>query len=90
DTLVPTAACGGRSFVLRTHGDKSVPAPSAAPSNGFSASARSAISDAVAEMKREQIADRTVFKENLRIHLKRFLQRELGTKPVIVTTIVEV
>jgi hypothetical protein len=42
------------------------------------------------EMKRDQIADRNVFKENLRIHLKRFVQRELGTKPVIVTTVVEV
>ena len=41
-------------------------------------------------MKREHIADRTVFKENLRIHLKRFVQKEIGTKPVIVTTIVEV
>ena len=38
----------------------------------------------------EQIADRTVFKENLRIHLKRYVQKELSSKPVIVTTIVEV
>lgn len=61
-------------------------------SNGytFGAEARRAISDAVSEMKREQIADRAVFKENLRIHLKRFVQKELGTKPVIVTTVVEV
>jgi ribonuclease J len=56
----------------------------------FAADARAAISGAVSEMKREQIADKAVFKENLRIHLKRFVQRELGTKPVIVTTIVEV
>jgi hypothetical protein len=41
-------------------------------------------------MKPAQISDKTVFKENLRIHLKRFVQRELGTKPVIVTTVVEV
>lgn len=59
-------------------------------SNGFTTEARRAISSAVSEMKREQIADKTVFKENLRIHLKRFVQKELGTKPVIVTTIVEV
>lgn len=59
-------------------------------SNGFTTEARRAISIAVSEMKREQIADKTVFKENLRIHLKRFVQKELGTKPVIVTTIVEV
>lgn len=56
----------------------------------FGAEARRAISTAVGEMKREQIADRAVFRENLRIHLKRFVQKELGTKPVIVTTVVEV
>ena len=40
------------------------------PTNGFNAQARAAISEAVAEMKPSQIADKTVFKENLRIHLK--------------------
>ncbi len=60
------------------------------PLNGFMADAREAITDAVREMKPEQIADRGVFKENLRIHLKRFVQKELSSKPVIVTTIVEV
>lgn len=60
------------------------------PPNGFAAAARETVVDAVNEMKREQIADKAVFKENLRIHLKRFVQKELGTKPVIVTTIVEV
>ncbi len=60
------------------------------PTNGFSASARKTVSDAVSEMKCEQIADTAVFRENLRIHLKRFVQRNLGTKPVIVTTIVEI
>jgi ribonuclease J len=58
--------------------------------NGFAAEARQAVANAVGEMKREQIADRTVFKENLRLHLKRFLQKELSSKPVIMTTIVEV
>ena len=60
------------------------------PTNGFAAEARQAVSDAIAEMKTAQIADKTVFKENLRIHLKRFVQKEILTKPVIVTTIVEV
>ena len=58
--------------------------------NGFSANARQTIIDAIGDMKREHIADRNFFKENLRIHLKRFVQKEIGTKPVIVTTIVEV
>jgi ribonuclease J len=60
------------------------------PTNGFNAQARAAIAEAVEEMKPSQIADKTVFKENLRIHLKRFVQRELRSKPVIVTTVVEV
>jgi len=60
------------------------------PTNGFIANARAAISDAVREMKREHIVDRTLLKENLRILLKRFVQKQIGTKPVIVTTIVEV
>ena len=60
------------------------------PTNGFAAEARQAISEAISEMKREQIADKAVFKENLRIHLKRFVQKEIQSKPVIVTTIVEV
>jgi ribonuclease J len=60
------------------------------PTNGFAAEARQAISEAIAEMKTAQIADKVVFKENLRIHLKRFVQKEIHSKPVIVTTIVEV
>jgi len=60
------------------------------PTNGFAADARQAISDAIGEMKLSQIADKAVFKENLRIHLKRFVQKEIHTRPVIVTTIVEV
>jgi len=60
------------------------------PMNGFAASAREAVAQSISEMKPEQIADRNVFKENLRIHLKRYIQKELSSRPVIVTTIVEV
>ncbi|MEP6847522.1 MAG: ribonuclease J [Acidobacteriota bacterium] len=60
------------------------------PTNGFAADARKAVVDAVSEMRPDQIADRKAFKENLRIHMKRYIQSELGSKPVIVTTIVEV
>lgn len=60
------------------------------PSNGFAADARAAMSQAVAAMKREHIADRTILKEAMRLALKRYIQQELGTKPVIVTTIVDV
>lgn len=58
--------------------------------NGFAEQARQAVIDAVAEMKREQIADKAVFRENLRLHLKRFVQNRIGTKPVIITTVIEV
>jgi ribonuclease J len=60
------------------------------PMNGFADEARKAVADAIGEMKREHILDRSFFKENLRIELKRFIQKQLGTKPVIVTTVVEV
>ncbi len=60
------------------------------PTNGFGADAREAVSLAISEMKREQIADKAVFRENLRVHLKRFIQKKIGTKPVILTTVVEV
>lgn len=60
------------------------------PLNGFATEARDAVSQAISDMKPEHIANRTVFKENLRIHLKRYIQKELSSKPVIVTTIVEI
>jgi len=60
------------------------------PLNGFAAEARGELSSAVSVMKREHIADRTFLKEALRLALKRLIQQKLGTKPVIVTTIVEV
>lgn len=60
------------------------------PLNGFAAFAKESISKATAAMKKEHIADKTVLAELLRIHLKRLIQKEIGTKPVIVTTIVEI
>ncbi len=60
------------------------------PTNGIGLSARQAIHEAVEAMTVAQIADVNVLQETLRVHLKRFLQKETGTKPVIVTTIVEV
>jgi mRNA degradation ribonuclease J1/J2 len=60
------------------------------PTNGFAGDARNAIADTISQMKKEQIADRNFLKEMLRVALKRFVQKKIGTKPVIVTTIVEV
>jgi ribonuclease J len=60
------------------------------PLNGLLQTARESIADAVAAMKREEFINKTGAKESLRVHLKRFIQKETGTKPVIVPTIVEV
>ena len=60
------------------------------PLNGFAAEARKSVADAIRDMRPEHISDRTMFKENLRIHLKRLVQQELSSKPVIVTTVLEV
>ena len=60
------------------------------PTNGFAGDAREAISEAILQLKKEQVADRNFLKEMLRIALKRFVQKKIGTKPVIVTTIVEI
>ncbi|MEO6590457.1 MAG: ribonuclease J [Pyrinomonadaceae bacterium] len=60
------------------------------PLNGVAQNARQSIADAVGAMSKQEISDKNWFGENLRIHLKRFVQNEIGTKPVIVTTIVEI
>jgi ribonuclease J len=60
------------------------------PTNGMIGKAKQAITEAVAAISKAEIADPNLFKENLRVHLKRFLQKATGTKPVIVTTIVEI
>lgn len=58
--------------------------------NGLLDDAREAIKTAVSAMSPHEMADVSWLQETLRIHLKRFIQKEIGTKPVIVTTIVEV
>lgn len=60
------------------------------PTNGVMLNAKNSITEAVGAMSKQEISDKNWLGENLRIHLKRFLQNESGTKPVIVTTIVEV
>ncbi len=60
------------------------------PLNGFLQNARDAISDAVEGMRREDFTDKNFAKETLRVHLKRFTQQATGSKPVIVSSIVEV
>jgi ribonuclease J len=58
--------------------------------NGFTEEARRSVAAAISAMTPHEISDKHWLQENIRIHLKRFLQKETGTKPVIVTTIVEI
>ena len=60
------------------------------PLNGLLQNARESIIEVVAETKREKYQDKRFMAETLRIHLKQMIQRETGTKPVIVSTVVEV
>jgi ribonuclease J len=60
------------------------------PLNGFAVEARDSVRKAIGDMKPEHVVNRSILKENLRIHLKRLVQQELSSKPVIVTTVVEV
>ncbi|MEZ5425708.1 MAG: ribonuclease J [Pyrinomonadaceae bacterium] len=60
------------------------------PLNGVLQNARESVAGAVESMKKEEFNDPQLAGENLRIHLKRFIQKEIGSTPVIVPTIVEV
>lgn len=60
------------------------------PNNGFAAAAKKTITDVIAAMTPQEISDRNWLQENVRVHLKRFVQKKIGTKPVIVTTIIDV
>ena len=60
------------------------------PLNGLLQTARESVAEVVAETKREKYQDKRFMAETLRVHLKQMIQRETGTKPVIVSTVVEV
>ncbi len=58
--------------------------------NGMTNAARESVSKALSGMKKDEFRNTALLKENLRIALKRFIQKEAGGKPVIIPTIVEV
>ena len=60
------------------------------PLNGLLQNARQSVAEVVTETRRENFQDKNFMAETLRIHLKRLIQQETGTKPVIVSTVVEV
>jgi ribonuclease J len=60
------------------------------PANGLMSEAKKIITNAIEEAPPDEIADRDWFREYLRVSLKRFIQKQTGTRPVIIPTVVEV
>lgn len=60
------------------------------PLDGLLQNARASIAEIVNETRRDKYQDKKIMAEILRIHMKQMIQRETGTKPVIVSMIVEV
>jgi ribonuclease J len=70
---------------IKTHGVLGVEL-----TNGFMAEAKKIITDAVEAAPANEIADKEWFREHLRVALKRFIQKQTGTRPVIIPTVIEV
>ena len=71
--------------LILTHGVMGVD-----PTNGFVKEAQRIITEAVEAVKPSDIDNEAWFKEHLRVSLKRFLQKQTGSKPVIIPTVVRV
>ncbi len=59
-------------------------------SNGFIKSAQTAVADAFSKASPAQLGDSTLLKEYLRLELKRFIQAETGSRPVITPVVQQV
>lgn len=59
-------------------------------SNGFLKDAQTVVTRAVESAPRPDGDDTTLFKEHVRVELKRFIQKKTGAKPVILPTVVQV
>lgn len=60
------------------------------PLDGTLQSARDSVAGAIENMSAQELANATQLTENLRVHLKRFIQQETGTRPVVLPTVVEI
>lgn len=58
--------------------------------DGMMEDALQTVIDSVNNMPKKDFTNQATFKENLRVNLKRFIQKETGAKPVIIPTVVEV
>ena len=59
-------------------------------SNGFLKSAQLAVADAFSKASSAQLADSTLLKEYLRLELKRFIQTQTGSRPVITPVVQQI
>jgi ribonuclease J len=59
-------------------------------SNGFLKSAQLAVADAFSKASSAQLADSTLLKEYLRLELKRFIQAQTGSRPVITPVVQQI
>lgn len=58
--------------------------------NGFMKNAVRVVAEAVESAAPKDIGDKEWFKEHLRISLRRFVQKQTGSKPVVIPTVIEV
>ncbi len=58
--------------------------------NGFIKNAQQMIADSISKAPRSEFDDLTLLKERLRLELKRFIQKQVGGKPVILPIVIEV
>jgi len=59
-------------------------------SNGFIKSAQTAVADAFSRASPAQLGDSTLLKEYLRLELKRFIQAQTGSRPVITPVVQQI
>jgi ribonuclease J len=60
------------------------------PGNYLLGGAKQVVTASIAGASRQTLADETLLKEHVRVELKRFIQKQTGSRPVIMPVIVMV
>lgn len=58
--------------------------------NGFVQKARIIVAETIEKASHEERVDWTVIKEKIRLDLKRYIQKEIGRRPMIIPVVLEV
>ncbi|MFN7928310.1 MAG: hypothetical protein U0Y68_10255 [Blastocatellia bacterium] len=58
--------------------------------NGFLQKARVIVGETIEKASHEERVDWTVIKEKIRLDLKRYIQKEIGRRPMIIPVVLEV